>query len=337
MAMKNYYIIQIKGTEDSGTFTSYLFYNQFLPEYQEYLALNTTQDLLIDLSKIVKINPLVIPNLIEIGLKHKSEFDGNSIFLFIPWNIILVEYLRDIGFLSYVRKYQIFNLFEEYLGGITQERKLGENCFTYLVELGTSKEYIRNNYFTEISEILEQHLQQEKANDVIKFMVELCHNGANHSNSPCFFTVQINKYGYFLFSIADSGIGLFETFRNKIQKNEKELKFFQKVHFDIENKAKYGNLASIFEAIFYRYQTETYGIHSVFNSVLSQEGAKIRFHTHDTQIIFTNKVYYNHFFGAESIEQIKLAIRSFYRNCKKNIKQTDFSYDGVHVEIEIPF
>ena len=100
--MENYHIIKLKGTEQKSTFTTYLFYNQFLPEYINYCNSNTTKDLLIDLSHIARINPLVIPNLLNIGLKHKMDYDNNTISLFIPWNLKLIEYLRDIEFLFYV-------------------------------------------------------------------------------------------------------------------------------------------------------------------------------------------------------------------------------------------
>lgn len=120
--MKNYtneeVIINIPVTP-SGEFTSYLFYDKFLPEISEYRKNYDKlkyKDLILNFEKVNKINPLVIPNMLCIGkglkkLRHVTtvmdNLSGDAACLVSKTNFKLMS---ENEFLFKFRNFDSYNL-----------------------------------------------------------------------------------------------------------------------------------------------------------------------------------------------------------------------------------
>jgi len=349
--MKEVFQILIEGTGTNKVFTSYLFYNSFLPQLHYYFLTHKDKDLIINFSEINKISPLVIPNLLNVGAILKDYFK-NPCRLIFPWNQKLISYLKDIRFISLNENLNLFKLNEDVVKIIETRKIVSESCYTTEILYGKNKSDIYNNHYKEYNKKLYDILNDNKVevnyelekevDNIIKMLVELCHNGANHSNSYCFTTFQLNKQNKFEISVSDCGIGFYKSFENKIKNKEYKLKFIQNEELlNLDDNKK--NLYSIIEAIYFRYDKSDapyeskYGLFDIFNSILKKRKGVIRFHTENSQIILTEYIYnklINDNNQSNTINNNKII--SLIKSKNDNIKIFEHKYKGVHIELEIP-
>ena len=348
--MQNIYTIPVEGTEKRRTFTSHLFYTSFMPQIHDYFREKCDEELFISLSEIRRISPLTIPNLLCVGIILK-EYLKQEVKLYIPWDKALVSYLKSNNFFQLVEKYKIFNVNESTVHIMKTDKSLSEYCETHLIQEGLPKDQIFYRYFKKYNSILYQILCKNRSepdfilydkikNQLIDIMVEICHNGANHSRSFCFANFQLNKQRKFEFSVSDCGIGLYESFYNKLKTNSVDLKFCQQKEFIKMNRTT-RNLYAIFESIFFRKDDieNRYGLINIFHFVLNSKiNGIIRIHTDNTQVILTNYIYEKLFFKNNiSQKELKKSICSFIENGSKNIRSSGSKFKGTHIEVEIPF
>lgn len=331
--MNDYYQIDI-----DGHFSSYKFYNQFLPKLHEYFNNPVFgEKIIINFANIKKISPLVIPNLLNVGLILKDYFES-PVELFIPWDIKLLAYLRDVNFLSINTKLNVFKIDERYTGDIPSDRSISDICGTILIENNLTKESIYNSYISKYKYPLEKQLNDEKIVDrIIYIMAELSHNGAKHSMGSCFVSFQLNHSNKFEFSVSDCGIGYQKSLQNKNIKL-----FFDQKYNDFDDSTSH--FISILEAIYHRKREydRVYGVYSIFRDVLPLNGI-IRLHTHNTQAIFTNYNFYEFLEEEPNKKVLSRILESFVNSSKratenkyKPVRIDSTKFKGVHIEIEIP-
>ncbi|MDH3324759.1 MAG: hypothetical protein OEL89_03915 [Candidatus Peregrinibacteria bacterium] len=331
--MNDYYQVEI-----DGHFSSYKFYNTFLPELHKYFnGPSSEQKILISFANIKKISPLVIPNLFNVGLILKDYFN-NPVQLFIPWDKKILAYLRDINFFSINNDLEIFNIDERFTGDIPQDRSISDICGTIQIGSDLKKEEIYNCYISKYKTPIEKQLKDEKLVDRILYvMAELSHNGASHSKGICFVSFQLNQLNKFEFSVSDCGIGYRTSLLGKKERN-----FFKNFNQTETNPSNH--FASILEAIYYRKKEyeKIYGVYSIFKDILPLDGV-IRLHTHNTQAIFTKYNFSKYLYEDPDESLVKDIINSFILSSetaserKYNPVRIDSAkFKGVHIEIEIP-
>jgi len=176
--------------------------------------------------------------------------------------------------------------------------------------------------------------------NILSVITELCHNGCNHSASSCFASFQVNKNKKFEFSVSDSGIGYYKSFVAKLNNNERL--WILNSNNPFQTRAD-NNINAILEAILYRYRSERQGIFDVFKLILPLGGV-VRIHTDNTQMIFTQSNFQEYLFVEVNLKLIRKIIHDFKRREIESVNTTysplritDYKFDGVHIEIEIPF
>ncbi len=329
--------------------TTQTIYSKILPQLHKYFRSDSRRelDILIDFTNVEYINPNVIPNILAIGLILKN-FYLHPVRLFIPWKPKLLSYLFDINFLTIVRKYNIFKIYEENVGDFPI------NCMnseyrTYYFENGTNKEDIRYDLQKSISVI--RNLYEGKSSDeyddelkkIIYIFTEVCHNSSNHSEGMCFATFQSNinenvKYKKAYISISDCGIGYYNSLLKKIENND-FIPIMCNKHEFLELKAN-KNFIAIIEAMYFRRSSTNYGLFHVISAVMAANGV-VRIHSEDTQIIITNKFYEEYLkdLNFEDKQKINILLECFKigeNNNFSNVRNYDNKYKGVHLELEIP-
>lgn len=332
--MNKYYSIDV-----DEYFSSYKFYNSFLSQLHDYFSSSShTDKIIINFSNVNKISPLVVPNLLNVGIILRNYF-GEPVEVFVPWNRKLIAYLRDIDFFDLNESLNIFQIDKRFTGGVSLDRSISDICGTLLIEKEQGKADIYNCYLNRYKAPLLHKLNSEDTvNNILYIMAELSHNGAQHSEGSCFVSFQLNQMNKFEFSVSDCGIGYKESLFTK----ERDLIF---KNFDHQNEINLDHFISILEAIFYRKETheEVYGIYSIFNDVLPLGGV-IRVHTHNTQAVFTSHNFKEFLEQQPTRATISQIIEKFTKTEKstKNLKHkplrvSPVNYKGVHIEIEIPF
>lgn len=333
-------------------FSPFLFYDSFLDQINVYYEQGEDFDLVIDFCQLDSINPLVIPNFLNLGYLLQRDYNKLPVELFIPWKPDFIKYLSNIKFIELTRKFNLFRLDDRYLGGLPKEDKLNNKYKT----LSIDEELVFSNIFKEHMEdlrfILEGIIWNEysflKITDNIE---ELLGNSIKHrATGLCFATFQANKkLKSFKYSISDSGIGYYQSFIEKIKKGEK-LKIHDTIKFVQleEQKHPLKNFFAIIEAVFWRKkifvddEEQEYGIYDVVKHVTNELGI-VRIHSGDIQVIFTEHNF-SPFFDKDLSSRaiIKKLEEDFIENFNKKdkiyspIRKNKFDFKGVHIEIEMP-
>ena len=95
-------------------FTPYVFYSYALPVLREKLIeYGSENPISISLDNIETVNPLVLPNLLNLG-DILSNYYGQPVRLKIPWKRKLLSYLNEVHFFRIVRNAGSFVLDEDY-------------------------------------------------------------------------------------------------------------------------------------------------------------------------------------------------------------------------------
>ena len=325
--------------KSTSKLTSFIFYTQILPQLHTHFIDNHENKVFFDFSNVDRINPLVIPNLLNVGEVIKTYYNDPP-DIFIPWDIKLLSYLADMNFFYLLRHHNLFKLDERFIGGYPTSRQISDICYAFYLPLGISKEELFTKHLSNYFELISRSYNETDTVNILSVITELCHNGCNHSSSRCFASFQVNKNKKFQFSVSDSGIGYFTSFVAKLAKNETLWTLNRSNPFQSRED---NNINAILEAIFYRYRSQRQGIFDVFKLILPLGGV-VRIHTDNTQMIFTQSNFETYLSSTITLKIIGDIIQDFKR---KNIESADTAYsplritnykfDGVHIEIEIPF
>lgn len=356
--MKNYYIIRFP-----SKVTSRFFYKELLPEINKFINSNNGQSLLFDWGMVDIVNALVIPNLLMLG--HQIRIIcSESVKIFIPTKIKLLNYLYEVNFLTYSKRFYIYEFFDEYIGDYDMHSTVKRK--TYYLEnqcsdkeiwrmLGVSNEVIEEAYHNDFDVI-----DQGKGFTIRTSLWEMCKNSVEHGHSFSFLTIQreigINKV---MISAADTGLGIYNSFKEKILEEEKGKNKIERLHFlsnrrfmDLDNRND-KELFAILEAAFFRKEDIKYGLWNIIEETLRQDrNGVVRVHSNNVQVIFTNHFLQENFndktfsqmytmqrdkdienYDKYNSGQFFKLIENIKRTINVNISSNE--YRGVHIEIEL--
>lgn len=321
--------------------TSYVFYNEIMNDVFDSFDETDIENFIFDFSKVNFINPKVFPNLLSLGIILKNYLKKSPQIYFIP-NPNLFKYLDEIKFFYINRKFGIFELNEDVIGGYsTDTRGMAENCAIHFFDVNTRKKEIfekYSNYY--LLALKNKHIKDEKARRLIDIISEFTENACIHSETGSFVSSQINTNKYFYVSISDYGIG----FRKSFGKKEKEKGYLPQFYRQFPD-SSYINLFSIIEAIFYNSKKKVYGIFSGIKAVLELNGT-IRIHSTDTQLILTKSNFEKYLLvDIQNEDEKNDFVNSFAGSLMLSpqkelqysaLRLTRYKFKGVHIEIEIP-
>lgn len=296
--------------------TSFEFYNTVLPGIDR--ADKGNGRIILDFSHIVKIDPLVIPNLLCIGNIVKNRRD-NPIVIYIPdtyYSGKVKGYLYSIGFTEYVDEYGLFEFEGEIWGGLCEEH-IDPLCKTLYFSSKDSEDDIKQSidinakpfadkYISDFESFREFKGEYFYSNDIVDFLTELVINSKLHAKSISFATLHAKHSTKTIFiSVSDCGGGFSSTIGKEMGARTEE--------------------EAILCGIYKRDNSKVYGLYNIIKQVTGC-GGKVRIHSNDTQLIFTPKVYESFLYKKLDNDEFK---KYNIRKCKQ--------FDGVHVELEIPF
>ncbi len=306
--MKDYFI------DIPKNFTSFEFYNTVLTKL-EYIH-DANVNIIFDFSVTERIEPLVIPNLLCLGRLINSRFDRIA-QIYIPDTFragFIKNYLYEIGFTKYAKKYGYYEFINEPTGGM-EGKEIDPVCGTIYVPA----DYRRDDVFIISQKLIgpfsERYLSQfdysfcayeseDKINLIRYFLYETILNCLEHAESVSFTTLQGRFSNHMVYiSVSDIGPGFVNTINKKCNTE----------------------LEAILEGVYKREPQRDYGLYGVIIKVLENEG-KLRIHSNDTQVIFSNRL-------IDLFKYKKLLEDESFM--KYNVKKGKY-FRGVHIEIELP-
>ena len=327
--------------------TSYDFYNNVLSQLHEYFKEGTKSKLVIDFSEVEYISPLVVPNILTVGYILKTYFES-PVELLIPWKPKMISYLNDVGFLSQLKNYDLFDVDERFIGDL-ECTGLYPGCSTYSFEPSMAYEDIRFklkrslNIINDLAETMKINVEN-RTEWLLNILTELCFNACAHSGNLCFATIQTNlidehKHKKAYVSISDCGQGLYKTLSTKFAAESIQPVTTTTQRFlNLDQSIK--NIYAILESVFYRKNYKIFGLFHVVDKTISNNGI-IRMHTDDTQIIFTSDSFKKY---VDSPEKLVTNLQNKFNKVLENELEIKYSpvrksvsrFKGVHIELELP-
>lgn len=291
--------------------TSYEFYSNVLPK----IMLAEENKIILDMSYTQSIESLVIPNLLCCAYKIRLNY--NKICLFIPDTItggILRNYLNEIGFTKCAQYFDLIDFMYDPFSGL-DGKHIDPICNTLVLNANDSKDDIYRGVELCINPFSDVYLskfqlydstQEKYINEITEFLEEILLNSKIHGRSFSITTLHANYSSKKIYiSVSDLGCGFINSLKGIRIKDEKE---------------------AILLGVYKRKDNKVYGLFNVIRRVL-EYGGRVRIHSNNTQIIFTPRILNAFMYGKLN------SVKSF---TKYNLKQT-VQYDGVHIEIELPF
>lgn len=329
-------------------FTSYSFYNDFLPNLHNYCKEAFKSNLVLDLSQTKIIEPAVIPNLLCVGYVLNRLYPQTPA-IYIPNTLAAIDlkrYLNEIGFVNFAETYKLF-LFDISIKGGWAGQKMDKLNTTLFFDKSESESLSWSNMYNAIR-FVKKYLNYysdpvDNSNSIVNFSKEIVENSKIHGKSFSFMTIQYNyKREKVYLAYSDCGVGFFNSFESKRIEKEKELrKELEKAKDAKEKKriekrieellsSKIANeLEGIIKGVYMRFN-EPYGLFNVIQKALTKGGI-VRIHSNDTQVVFTENTSLLLNVAEDALSLNKLIDSVSPRNIRRNIK-----FPGVHIEIELP-
>jgi len=352
-----------KRNKDMYTLTTDDFYNHILPKLREYITKKPREKLIFDFSKIKKINPLVIPNLLcvgvlvnnQVGIRPKIDippsYDGSKI----------MGFLHSMDF--YVLADEIFEKVDQgKLGsGSTPPPEVHK---VLRFRIGTE-----NDTHTAIKNLVNETLNSVRAPEdtpmlplrrqLRDILQELVENSWHKGKSDCFVSFQVissDQKAYI--AAADSGMGIFSSLEKKViedkldGENQECIKTLIRKGRKKGEKTSHADLYAIIAAILYRRKPtsphkEVYGISHVLNSCKRlgtqkdkygiEFGTKICIHSESVRLVIDHDL--NKLLPEILPEGNAQDIAEQYLDIilkSKDSFTTEQRFRGVHFEMEIP-
>lgn len=297
--------------------TSYEFYNNLLTQ-RDKIKIEKNQDIILDFSGTYRIEPLVVPNLLCLGYELRKRYEKSAKILIpdISYSGELKNYINEIGFVKYAKKYGLYEFVSSPYGGL-EGKKIDPICGTLYFDTNNTIDEINRGVEFYISPFADQYLARFKGlrenedgiyyeNEITEFLEEMIINCKIHAKSYSFTTLHakysVNKI---FIAVSDFGSGFYNT-------------------IGVLEKCK-DEVSSILAGVYKRKNSKVYGLYNVIRRVLEYEG-KVRIHSNNAQIIFTPRIL------KDFIEEKLFENISFEKyNVKRNIP-----FEGVHIELELP-
>lgn len=325
---------------------------EYLSSYQFFIMLEDIKQickeddqLLLDFTSVRRIDGNVIPNLILLGSWIESKTHS------VPMIRLgqdfqagyLKKYLDGIGFYKFT--YGVFMYEDEddkYCGyaGAEMDKKNGTMYFPYPLKelqevesedqkkeiLTRDVEDAKRSIFQTIFLFLSSYMKKYckfGSDDVIDrtadIMSQIVSNSILWGESEAYATIQANhKRKQIIVAVSDKGIGM----RECIERKRKHPSYLKDGYHFFKTKAL-SEFESIVQSIYYRKDSDVYGIYNVIKDVLDLNGI-VRIHSNDVQVILTDKT------------KEKFLGEDLHNNLSEyNKRKTEF-FPGVHYEICIP-
>ncbi len=383
-------------------FTTFYFYNNFLKDIEEYYKVEYIKsfepikfhlhdlDFFYDILNEQYIDPLSLPLILSIGETLK-KLHREPIELDIKISSMqkIIAFLHQNKFFEAATdRVKINSTFNIDLKSImAYDYKINKNHkvrkFTHDTDYQFNSESFENDlirdrllsnilqevkiYFIEILEL--QFKDPIEIDFYINIISEIIANGLFYSNSNVYAVMIVDTFNT-KFSISDSGIGFYESVSQKKENAYSFGKMSKKIEFDEIFKPYEKSLVGIFEGLYYSLLKERYGLFDLMLNVVLEKNGKIRIHSDNVQLIFTNslliylnsiealrKSYFIHhnrllfelevdkneiFELINKIEEcFLLLVKNILIRYRKDIRYSlvrfnDVTFNGVHIEVEIP-
>lgn len=339
-------------------------YYKILPELTEcYKYLQKGQQTAVSLVETESIYSNAIPLFMTMLNLLKSK-SGCPVYLELAYNPKLLAFLDSIGFFSVLKRYNIAEYEEGYLGGFNNYcdyERLQRNVtkifvnepYIYFEEWGDAKKkrtrdtlsgnvksMLRNTPFfrSETTPIRGDQLWE----NTLTAATELIVNAQIHSHSLSYAYMQMGiplspELNGYILTIADAGRGFYESIGERIKKGGSSFRR-QREEFYIYaeclgiNVKKEINFLSIMEALYYsQMQARDMDLYRLKN-LLAVSKATLRIHQKNTEVVFT----YAACQKCENRDILNCVQCVWARRNTKNspLKKYPISMAGVHVEVE---
>lgn len=287
--------------------------------------------IILDFSETIKIEPLVIPNMLCLGKMVMGE-TGTRMVIRIPETLHaekLKSYMRQIGFVDLASR--VFEFESSPYTGI-DEKEIDPLCGSLHFPKDLSKREIINGingYVAPFSnEYLQNYIEYSDEEDIYvnkvdHFLYEILDNCRKHGESDSFMTIHARYSDRKIYiAISDLGIGFLNSWNNR-EKDVADLKVEGEL---LRGDKPKDEVQAVLCGIYKRKDSKIYGLYNIIMQTLELEG-KIRIHSNNTQLLFTPRLIHQ-------MEKCNiLSDKSFFDwNVKGKI-----DFKGVHVEMEIPF
>jgi len=301
--------------------TSFEFYNNIVMQQikiEENNKKNDIDEIIFDFSKTIRIEPLVIPNLLCLGYRIRKNLDKIAM-IYMPntnYSGLIKNYLNEIEFINYVEKYKLFTFNDSPYNGL-EGKKIDPLCGTLYFDLNYTQDEIRRGIDYYVKPFTESYLADFNAmfsgsqgfyygNEIAEFLEEIITNCNRHARSFSFTTLHAKHSTKMIYiSVSDYGCGFGKTVNQDNVANDE--------------------VKAIFTGIYKRRNSRVYGLYNVIRRVLELKG-KVRIHSKDSQVIFTPRI-------LDGFLNNTLLVDESFK--KYNIK-SDIPFKGVHIEIELP-
>lgn len=315
--------------------TSSEFYNSILKKINMMINYHRSNNpIILDFSETVKVEPLVIPNLLCLGRMVMGE-SGTHMVIRIPETLQAEKlkcYLYEIGFFDLAQN-NIFNFESNPLTGI-RGKSIDPLCGTLFFDKSLSRNDIINAISGYVAPFSEQYLEnynvysekdESYVNKVDHFLYEIIDNCRVHGNSDSILTLHARYSDRKIYvAISDIGGGFFNSWFNQSVEEDNDNRDVE--NFLLNGRKPKSELETILCGVYKRRKSKIYGLYNIIVQTLELDG-KIRVHSNNTQVLFTPRLH-----GAIVDGKI-LQNDSFYQwNVKEHLE-----FRGVHIEMEIPF
>ena len=165
-------------------FTSFCFYNYFLPQVHVSLSANTCSRFAIDFEGVEKIDPLTIPNLLATFSAINKKV-GRPVELLLSYRPEFLKFLYELGFFKLLDDYNLAIYDDRFIGGFTGEPYGNFKLLEVFNDPEMSQEEIINHVFNKHKAAFYKAFSDENlARDMAKTLGELMHNSVKWGKSP---------------------------------------------------------------------------------------------------------------------------------------------------------
>ncbi len=280
--LKEYVVIPVS---DKKSLTPYVFYDYLLPTLSKCLRNKKESLISFDMTTVEKVSPLVLPNLIILGLILRNHFGSPVDLILSTKNLDVVHFLWRSGFFKLLDDYKLFTYDKGFVGGFAGN-ETGDLAFVrYEIVSNRSPEEIAIQMFRNNININHffQHFEDVTLAETFAHTVgELAHNCSKHGRSPAIISFYGGPRMGLHCSVSDCGIG----FRASLLEHPKDLGIYSKAELQLEHPLS--DYKSIIEAVCMRFDKSTYGLSSVIRDIAAV-GGTTRVHSGTTQVIFTER------------------------------------------------
>lgn len=323
-----------RGEKMEYKFAKYLSSHEFYKDIGRLnrgIELYRPNKIVLDFSDTIRIDALVIPNLIILGrdIRRKTSYIP---FIRLGENLnagYIKKYLFGINFYKISDEFYYYEN-DRYSG--LEGKKMDPRNTTEYFSKSEGTDVARRRIYYKLCPFFYKYLNQFSLNKynsifldsyifenniISQFIEEMILNSFDHGNSDAVITVQANyKKEKLYLAISDYGKGFWNSVCSCQESNG----------YNVLGRLPQNELEGIYVGIYKRKYSKIYGIYNVIRQVIKMHGI-FRIHSNDTQVIITERL-------EEKFDNEGLITLSSDNN--PNVIQTA-KFPGTHIEIELPF